>query len=664
MGFSFCQLLVDKLRANRGRKSAKTFTKNLQIPRFSPKFVKYGANMSSRNFITKILVLFAALATGAYAAETAAKVHFVNGTVEKKSEKKPEWKGVRIGNKIFMADHLRADWESEATMSLPDGSMATLTEHTEIQLSQLLNEDGSFQTGIDIVTGRLVFSAQKQSKNSSFKFKTGTMAAAIRGTDGCIDGGDKITLVGLRNGALQVELFTGEKVMIQGGQVAFKVDSLIVLNLASAGDPEFHKAIAKLLSESNMSHQELIENIQQKDSIYQHTLSEARKSVECNIDALPDTVTTEDITIHGRCTADSKANFYGNPLVLEKEGQFLTAITLDSSAVGEKLFRVSCNYGGVEFYCGEAKTFYRPMEAKARSLVAVTSASPATVCEEGLVVEGTYQTPDTNATLTLSIGNSYRSANLVKIPDGKPHPFQQIVAMSDRNGLWNETMALLEFDSEGKKVLKEIPIRVNRTCQAVNQNPPMVRMISYDSLSCAANVSIDNFQDDLGTFKVNVDNVDGRNTIVQKNFTTKVKLNKGIHEYEFVAEDQAGNVASQTKTLGCFPNKFFNIRMDGSKSHEVLWYPYPNPGSKTDVGWKIIKKTLRFSINLDDVSEVYSVTVKQNGRNILHETLNQIESLDYDIPVDLVRGKVTKFEVIVKHKSGRVATATKNYEVK
>lgn len=65
--------------------------------------------MSSRNFITKILVLFAALSTGAYAAETAAKIHFVNGTVEKKTEKKPEWKGVRIGNKVFMADHLRAD---------------------------------------------------------------------------------------------------------------------------------------------------------------------------------------------------------------------------------------------------------------------------------------------------------------------------------------------------------------------------------------------------------------------------------------------------------------------------------------------------------------------------------------------------------------------------
>lgn len=616
------------------------------------------------NCILKVLILALSLAGYLSAAEATAKVHFANGDVTRKTLKKPDWAKVRIGNRINMTDVMKTELESEATLNMPDGSMVTLTENSQVQFSELMMEDGSFQTTLDVITGRLVFSAQKQSKNSNFKFKTGTMAAAIRGTDGCIDGGD-IMIAGLSTGALQIEMFSGEKALIHGGQIAFKVDSLIIMDIASAGDPQFHKILAKILADRSLEREQLIQMIHDRDSIYQNTLFEARKKVECNIEALPDTVSTEDITIHGSCTADSKANFYGLPIVIEKEGKFLTSITLDSAAVGEKLFRISCNYEGVEFYCGEAKTYYQPKEAKARSQIALTSATPVQVCEEGLVVEGSYQTPDSAATLILSVGNVYRSANLIKIPDGKPHPFQQIVAISDRNGLWNETLALLEFDAEGKKVQKEIPLRVNRTCQAVNQNPPIVRMIFYDSLTCIANVAIDNFQDDLGIFKTNVDNIEGRSTVVQKNFTTKIKLDKGIHEYEFVAEDQAGNIASQTRTLGCFPNKYFTIRIEKGKSDGNVFLPMGHPilGGGTPSNLETIQKTLRFSINLDDVSEVYSVVVKQNGRIILQENKNQVESLDYDLPVEMKRGKTTKFEVIVKHKSGRVATATASYEV-
>ena len=159
------------------------------------------------NCILKVLILSLSLAGYLSAAEATAKVHFVNGDVTRKTLKKPDWAKVRIGNRINMTDVMKTELESEATLNMPDGSMVTLTENSQVQFSELMMEDGSFQTTLDVITGRLVFSAQKQSKNSNFKFKTGTMAAAIRGTDGCIDGGD-IMIAGLSTGALQIEMFS------------------------------------------------------------------------------------------------------------------------------------------------------------------------------------------------------------------------------------------------------------------------------------------------------------------------------------------------------------------------------------------------------------------------------------------------------------------------
>lgn len=619
--------------------------------------------MSLDKMFFRVLALLAVLVVCGYSAESLAKVHSVIGEVDRATKKNPEWKQLHVGNKVAMHDRLRSALESEATFNMPDGSMITLTENSEITIAQMTQEEGAIQTSIDITSGRLVFSAQKQQNNSNFKFKTGTMVAAIRGTDGCIDGGE-VLIAGLQTGALQVELNSGEKLMILGGQIVFKRDSLIVIDVASAGDPSFHKDLATVVRDTSFNHAELIQKILRLDSIYQNALDSAKKRIECVIDALPDTVSTEEITIHGYCPAGAKANFYGKEVVLEKDGRFLSSVSLDSVAVGEKLFRLTCVQGDLKFFCSEARTYYKPQEVKVQSQVVINSAIPAKVCEEGLVVEGSYQTSDTNATLVLSVGSAFRSMNLVKIPDGKSHPFQQIVSISDRNGLWNETMAILEFDADGKKTLKEIPIRVNRTCQSVNQIQPIVKIVDYDSLLCTANISVENFQDDLGTFKVNVDNVDGRTSIVHKDFTTNIKLTNGIHEYEFIAHDQAGNVASQTKTLGCFPDKFFKVRFTSGKDYETIWVPPSPPMVQGDVGRRVVKKTLRFSIDLDDVSEVYSVTVKQNGRNILHETLSQIEMLDYDLPVELIRGKTNKFEIFVKHKNGRVVKATQIYEVK
>ena len=78
-----------------------------------------------------------------------------------------------------------------------------------------------------------------------------------------------------------------------------------------------------------------------------------------------------------------------------------------------------------------------------------------------------------------------------------------------------------------------------------------------------------------------------------------------------------------------------------------------------------IVKTLQFKVKNPENDPVFlhKVTVKQNGKVILQETLNQIQSLDYDVPVDLVRRAQNKFDIEVIHKSGFKAKAQKIFEV-
>lgn len=611
----------------------------------------------------KLLILFWTIfllaAQSMAAVAGSAKVRYIEGDVQRIKYGNTEWKELRVGQKVELSDAVRTGIESMATLSLKDGSMVSVIENSVISFSDLIDEDGSFRTAIDVTTGRLIFSVQKQERNSQFKFKTGTMSAAIRGTEGCIDGGD-YSLVGLKNGALQIELTSGENVLIQGGQVAFKKDSLVVLDLRSAGEAGFHKRLANMLMDSSITKDELINRIRQEDEAYQQAIKEAQKQVQCVFEGVPDTIRSREILVYGRCPVGSKVLFYGESVQLDQNGKFTQSIPSGTTAVGEKRFKLTCSAGQVQFDCAEVKTYYQPSEAFFQNSYKLASLVPATICEDGLAIEGTYQVKDSLAKLFLNVGNVYKSPNLIRIADGEIHPFAQNVMLSDRNGLWNANAVSLEFEAGGVKEIRKFPLKVDHSCRNVNQNSPTLQFIGYDSLACKASFAIGNNQDDVGIFRVDIDNMGGKSTIIEKDKTAMVSLKTGIHDYEFFAEDQAGNVATLSKTLGCYPNKFFGIRIDGGRGNEVVWGGFQSyPGGRKAP----IQRTLRFSIDLPSEKEVYSVQVRHNGRIILRETSVQIASLDYEVPINLVLKK-NKIEIMVKHKSGFVATATKIYEVK
>jgi hypothetical protein len=285
--------------------------------------------------------------------------------------------------------------------------------------------------------------------------------------------------------------------------------------------------------------------------------------------------------------------------------------------------------------------------------------SPIEICENGFTVEGSYRTSDESAALVVKVGG-YTSGNLIRSSDGKAHSFAEKIVVNDETGLWTADKAVVEFKSASATNSKTIELQVNKACSEVNTKAPTISIATYDSLRCIANVSVGEMQNDAGIFVVQADGSQILEETVTKNVQKRVKLQKGRHEYVLRIEDQAGNLAEISKIMGCYPNKHFTVEVFGA-AREVLKVPPP----PKDVPDRILQ-TLQFRIRIPENNPeyLYKVTVRQNGKVILQESLSQIRSLDYQIPVTLLRGGKNRFDIEVVHKSGYVSKGKKDYEVR
>ena len=188
---------------------------------------------------------------------------------------------------------------------------------------------------------------------------------------------------------------------------------------------------------------------------------------------------------------------------------------------------------------------------------------------------------------------------------------------------------------------------------------PQIKYSSYDSLRCVANVTVSDVQ--KGTevrVSALMDGTPISEVSVKRNMPKHLALRSGVHEYEFVVENDAGR-NSVKKTLGCYPMKPFSVKVFGKK-YEFLPIPPAPPGAED-----VIMQTLHFQIRVPeyDPSFLNKVTVRQDGKVILQERLSQIQNLDYQIPVELKRDHKNRFDIEVIHKSGFAVKTTKVYEV-
>ena len=78
---------------------------------------------------------------------------------------------------------------------------------------------------------------------------------------------------------------------------------------------------------------------------------------------------------------------------------------------------------------------------------------------------------------------------------------------------------------------------------------------------------------------------------VKRNIVWRSALSSGIHEYEYVVENEAGR-SSFKKVLGCYPMKPFSVKVFG-KQYVRLQIPPPPPGVAD-----VITQTLQFEIRV------------------------------------------------------------------
>lgn len=245
----------------------------------------FGKILNSRvKFDFRLAVAVALLPAMAFSAPAVGKVRSALGTVDRIKIKQSEWSALRVGAHVYQSDRVRTGVESEVIFGLPDGSSITIAENAEVEMTNLLepNNEGGFETRLDIKKGHLNFAVPKLLKDKSkFIFKTGTATASIRGTEGYI-GGEGVFFAGLKTGKLEISPNGSEQsVAIVAGETTFGTDSLVVLKLASSGEARFAKKIEKLLADKSKNVADLIPEIQKADSTYQEELKEeARKAAQ------------------------------------------------------------------------------------------------------------------------------------------------------------------------------------------------------------------------------------------------------------------------------------------------------------------------------------------------------------------------------------------------
>ena len=119
----------------------------------------------SKIYFSLILLLAASLCQ---AAPAAGKVRSALGEVSRQKKNQSSWSPLRVGSKVYQSDKVKTGQESELVLGLPDGSIITIEEQSEIALAELFEENGAYKTNIDIKSGRVSFSAQKQEKKTYF----------------------------------------------------------------------------------------------------------------------------------------------------------------------------------------------------------------------------------------------------------------------------------------------------------------------------------------------------------------------------------------------------------------------------------------------------------------------------------------------------------------
>ena len=657
--------------------------------------------MSFSGKIKASIVLLMAVSSLTFAAKgTSGKVIDKLGEAKlQKAAKIGTWDEISVGNRVREKDQIRTGIESHVAITLSDGSSIVVQENSLVEFTTLQAEDGIQTALTDVKTGKIKFDAQKQHSGGSFKFKTATATAAIRGTDGYFGWTVKSrgTYLSLGRGNALLKSNDGAECEVNGGQTAFfrgNSNKCHVFDAKSSGNKDFINGLDSLLDNETITEDQLNDFIKNLDADLQERMNKAIEAISCKFEDLEDTITVSKVSIKGVCSPGvtlslSGATFQSNGEAFEIQTEWAP------KAAGAKKFNATCT-GSLEvpckqekhkgkkgkqpvckkevtIECGTLTTFYKnPADTvaadttaaqdtvKVDSVVAkpfaVTTPSPVTVCEPGSVtIEGTFDQTDPKGTLYVKMGN-YKSRNLV--PLSANGEFIHMINISDIAGNWNESKVTVEYSGASGNRNATIILNVDKTCKQVNMKRPALTFVSTSPIRCDARFALSEATDDIVIVSKEIDGNAYGETSYRQNSNLALKLTPGVHKYTLKATDQAGNTANISKKLGCFPPHTASIEVVGG-TYDPMRSPPPPPNASNE-----IRKMLRFKIVgvlQQDPAQVKHVKVTQDNKTIVNDNGDQITDLDYNIPITLYRGTRSIVNIYVEMMNGKKYNAVKIY---
>lgn len=657
--------------------------------------------MSFSGKIKASMVLLLAVSSVAFAAKgTSGKVIDKLGDAKlQKSTKIGVWDEINVGNRVREKDQIRTGIESHVAITLSDGSSIVVQENSLVEFTTLQAEDGIQTALTDVKTGKIKFDAQKQHSGGSFKFKTATATAAIRGTDGTFGKTikDKATYLSLgRGNAILRHNTTGQECEVNGGQTAIfrgEKGSCLVLDIKNSGNKELVNALDTLLDNETITEEKLKETLGKLDADLQERISKAFESISCKFEPLEDTITVNKVSTKATCPEGVQLSISGMSF---KSSNNTYDITLDwkADANGPKKFNATCTGSlevpckqqkgknskqplckkDVSFECGTLTTFYKNPADTAKADTAKTDSaavdsssvkkfsvktpSPVTVCEPGSVtIEGTFDQTDPKGTLYVKMGK-YKSRNLV--PLSANGEFAHTINISDMAGNWNETKVTVEYSGASGNQKATVLLNVNKTCKQVNMKRPALTFASTSPIRCDARFALAEATDDIVIVSKEIDGNAYGETTYRQNSNLAIKLTPGIHKYTLKATDQAGNSTQISRKLGCFPPHSATIEVVGG-TYEYVPAPPPPPKTPDE-----IRKTMRFrliGVLQQDPAHIKHIRVTHENKTLLDLTGDQITELDYDVPVTLSRGTTPFIKIYVEMMNGKKYNSGKTYKV-
>lgn len=643
------------------------------------------------------MVLLIALSSFALAAKpTSGKVIDKLGEAKlQKAAKIGDWTEISVGNRVKEKDQIRTGIESHVAITLSDGSSIVVQENSLVEFTTLQAEDGIQTALTDIKTGKVKFDAQKQHSNGSFKFKTATATAAIRGTDGYFGWTIKSrgTYLSLGRGNALLKSNDGAECEVNGGQTAFfrgNSNKCHIFDAKSSGNKDFINGLDSLLDNETITEDQLNDFIKKLDADLQERMNKAIEAISCKFEDLEDTITVSKVSIKGICSPGvtlslSGATFQSNGEAFEIQTEWAP------SAGGAKKFNATCT-GSLEvpcklqkpqkgkqplckkevtIECGTLTTYYKNLTdttavqdtTKVDSTVtkpfAVTTPSPITVCDPGSVtIEGTFDQTDPKGTLFVKMGK-YKSRNLV--PLSANGDFVHMINISDVAGNWNESKVTVEYTGASGNRSASVALNIDKACKQVNMKRPALTFVSTSPIRCEARFALSEATDDIIIVSKEIDGNAYGETTYRQNSNLALKLTPGIHKYTLNATDQAGNTVSISKKLGCFPPHTAGINVAG-EPYEFINLPPAPPQTQ----FNEISKTLRFRIVgvlQQNPEHIKRIKVSQDGKVLLDLTDERIDRLDYDVQVTLPRNTKSIANVYVEMMNGKKYNAIKIYEV-